>query len=66
MSRPYLTVKGFSLKYHVPQSTVKQWIREGTLKARTDIRPMQIPDDQGIPYKDPSVHGWRYQWRKDR
>ena len=62
MGRRYLTVEEFSMKYDVPKSTVKQWVKDGTLDAMKSVRPMLIPDDQGVPVKDPEIHGWRYQW----
>ena len=66
MSRPYLTVAEYSEKYGVPKTTVKSWIRSGKLKARKNLRPMLIEDDQLVPYKDPDIHAWRYQWKERR
>ena len=64
MSRRYLTVVEFSKKYNVPISTVKTWIKNGTLNVMRSVRPMLIPDDQGTPEKDPDIHEWRYQWKR--
>ena len=63
MSRQYLTVREYSEKYGVPESTVKYWIKSGKLSVMRSERPMLIPDDQPVPQKDPDVHGYRYQWR---
>lgn len=63
MSRQYLTVRGYSEKYGIPESTVKHWIKSGKLSVMRSERPMLIPDDQPVPKKDPDVHGYRYQWR---
>lgn len=60
--RSYLTVKEYCKKYDVPRSTVRSWIKSGTIEARRDVRPILIPDDQPFPVKDPDIHGWRYQW----
>ena len=62
MSRPYLTVNGYSEKYGIPVSTVKHWVRTGKLDVMKSVRPMLIPDDQPVPRKDPNIHGYRYQW----
>ena len=62
MTRRYLTVEEYSIKYGVPRSTVKCWIRTGKLEAMKSTRPMLIPDDQKIPEKIPDIHKWRYQW----
>lgn len=63
MSRRYLKVDEYSEKYGVPKSTVKKWIRDKTLDARTDIRPMLIPDDQPVPVKE--GNSWRYTWKEN-
>lgn len=64
MARPYLTMEQYCLKYDVPRSTVRYWIQQGVLEVRKDVRPMLIPDGQGIPYKDPDIHKFRYQWKR--
>ena len=61
MSRPYLTVKEYAAKYGVPKSTIRVWIRDGKLKVFKG-KTILIPDDQPIPYKDPKIPGWRYQF----
>ena len=61
-----MTIKEYSEKYHVPRTTVQSWIRNGTLKALTIKRPFMIPDDQGVPVKDPSYHGWYYTFKNER
>lgn len=63
MSRRYLTVSEFSEKYDIPASTVKTWIKQGKLYAMRSVRPMLIPDDQGVPFKDADIHKRRYQWK---
>lgn len=65
MARRYLTIKEYCAEHSVKRTTVQHWIRNGTLKARTDVRPYMIPADQPVPYKDPSIHAWRYQWKKE-
>ena len=67
MTRRYLTRAEFSKKYNVPRTTLNYWIKMGYIEVRKDVRPMLIPDDQGIPYHDPDIYkGRRYQWKEKR
>ncbi len=63
MSRKYLTIKEYCEKYNVPRTTVQSWIKSGILEAITFKRPFRIPDDQGVPVKDPSYHRWYYTFK---
>ena len=64
MSRPYLTIKGYSEKYGVPRTTVQGWIKDGTLQCMKFKRPYLIPDDQPVPRKEPGYfNNWR--WKRE-
>jgi hypothetical protein len=63
MSRRYLTIREYCEEHGVTRTTVQHWIRTGKLQAVTFKRPYLIPDGQPVPYKDPLVHKWRYQWK---
>ena len=65
MARGYLTIKQYCEKYGISRTTVQHWIRHGKIEAVTWKRPYMIPEDQPIPYKDPSIHKWRYQWKEE-
>ena len=58
-----MTVEEYAKRYGVPCSTVKGWIRDGTLETNRDVKPMLIKPGQKVPYKDPDIHRWRYQWK---
>ena len=60
MGRPYITIKEYSKRHGIPRTTVQMWVRSGYIEAMKSVRPILIPDDQPVPYKDPSIHKWRY------
>ena len=66
MRLPYITLVEWCQINDVPDSTARSWIKNGTIEVLSlnGKRPVLIREDHPVPYKDPDIHQWRYQWKE--